>query len=553
MNKKLLLAAFLLILLGIVLRVYQFNKVPVSLYIDEVAMYIDAASIVKSGTDIHGLPWYQTIFPSYGDYKQPLFIWSIALLMKLFGIHEWVVRFPSLITGVLTIVFSSALAFELVRAKNILKKWVAVSTAVVISLSPWAVMFSRTGFEGQLGQFFLVASLYFFQVSTKKYKYILFAIILAALSTYSYFSVRFVFPTLLFAFWMYNLDGKFAFNKKLLKNAVLYFIIPLFSYFLLLVPLQQSPYYKVASDFRYTTDSILFTDDYILQSNELREITGNSPLDRLVFHRYIILMRELIRNYSDHLDFNFLFMSGDQNLRHGTSSDGVFIFGFLPFLVFGLFGLFTSQRKLFFLLVFWWLIALLPASIPETTPHTLRSLNAYAAVSMIIGYGIWYFFRLISEQKKGGGIIVLSSTLILIFIFSLSHFIHYYFVIYPTQSREAWYQRLKVEAQAITQIKGEKKVYIVDDNDKYFLWLIAYSDLLGSSFQEYGDQAFLLQKTAAYENGVHFDDLPAREFIAVTQDEEVKAEIENRFGERIKQHQIIYDGVGYPTHIYDLD
>mgnify|MGYP003988032779 FL=1 len=79
---------FLILLLAIFLRFYKLGQVPVSLYWDEAAILLDAKVVSQTGRDVHGNPWLQVLFPSYGDFKLPTYIWLAALSVKFLGVTE---------------------------------------------------------------------------------------------------------------------------------------------------------------------------------------------------------------------------------------------------------------------------------------------------------------------------------------------------------------------------------------------------------------------------------------------------------------------------------
>ena len=85
------------------LRLYALGSIPNGLYIDEVAIGVDALSLAKTGHDMHGGHWFTTVFPSYGDYKLPVYIWLAAISVRLFGATDFAVRLPSAIAGIGTV------------------------------------------------------------------------------------------------------------------------------------------------------------------------------------------------------------------------------------------------------------------------------------------------------------------------------------------------------------------------------------------------------------------------------------------------------------------
>src|SRR5260221_11836804 len=113
MSKKWFGFCFVLILLvAVAIRFYKLGSVPYSLYWDEVAMQVDVKSVVQTGRDMFGRPWYQVIYPSYGDFKLPVYIWAASGVEKMLGLSEFAFRLPSALAGIGTIIVAGWLAKE---------------------------------------------------------------------------------------------------------------------------------------------------------------------------------------------------------------------------------------------------------------------------------------------------------------------------------------------------------------------------------------------------------------------------------------------------------
>ena len=81
--KKEIIALALIVLLAAFLRLYQLEKVPYGLYIDEAGISVNASSILKTGKDEYGTP-YPLYFRSFDDYKTPGFVYLTAVTFALF-------------------------------------------------------------------------------------------------------------------------------------------------------------------------------------------------------------------------------------------------------------------------------------------------------------------------------------------------------------------------------------------------------------------------------------------------------------------------------------
>lgn len=502
----------LIILLGLLLRIFKFGQVPLSLYWDEVAILLEAKVLAKTLHDIHHLPFFQTMFASYGDYKLPVYIWLTTCFVKLLGVNAWVVRIPSLLAGIGTILFSGLLAKELFRKKLSKNKQNMLMLMVMLSvaLSPWSILFSRTGFEGHLGQFFVLLSGWVLlwgarlQQGRKNFwkpfsSLTLLAPLLGGIATYTYFSIRFVWPVVFIGL------GILAYKNVISKSSkmpLLWLSLGLLVFSLTLWPMVTSPFYQASNQFRLSTDSILNAYDYPVIANQYRELAGNTLLDRVFFHRDWLLLRELGRNFADNLSLNFLFVNGDQNLRHGTTQHGLFLLSFLPFLFIGLYYLFDREKLIFFSLLGWWMVALLPASVPETTPHALRSLNALVPISIILGTGLFSFLEWLENKSQ---LIKQSITTILFLIIGLNAllFAYHYFRVYPAQSAPAWQGGYKELALKIDQARRDREktaspetppIFIEKFDDRFYLWLLTFGEYSAKEIQNLPQENYQVTK-----------------------------------------------------------
>lgn len=95
---------FFLLFFGFFIRLYHLEKVPPSLFSDEVDLGYQAYSFLKTRRDYFGNPW-PISFHSFADFRAPFYIWSACGTILLFGLNEWGVRLPAVIFGCLGILF----------------------------------------------------------------------------------------------------------------------------------------------------------------------------------------------------------------------------------------------------------------------------------------------------------------------------------------------------------------------------------------------------------------------------------------------------------------
>lgn len=481
-----------IVILAALLRLWQLGHIPVSLYWDEAAMFVDVKSVLSTGKDMHGRPWFQLIYPSYGDYKLPVYIWAATASARIFGLSEFSLRLPSAIAGVLTVLIAGGLVRELLElfAKKHYRTqdldFIQLATMAVTALTPWSLLFSRTAFEGHIGQMLLGLSILLtaYGFRSKHNGAFFLAPVVAALATYSYYSVRFVWFAAFGAivlFYLWNTRSQ----KQIIRDIGVKSLAAVVLFVLCLLPLLRSPLAKDADKFRLGTASVLNNENLMIQSNIYRELAGNSRIDRVFYNRYWLMARELIKNYSDNLSPNFLFVQGDPNLRHGTGQVGLFYLIYLPFFLIGFAVLFRRHLPIALIIIIWWMAALLPASVPENTPHALRSLNALVPLVMIIGLGMSWVLKRVGSQ-------VLTIAVLAVVAISFAQFWWFYTTVYPKTSANDWQSGYAPLAKAVLQhSQSGKTVYIKPFDDRFYLWLMAYGPFDGKDFQQW--------KTADYK------------------------------------------------------
>jgi hypothetical protein len=292
------------------------------------------------------------------------------------------------------------------------------------------------------------------------------------LATYTYFSIRFVWP-LVFVVTV----GLFAWpsTKQKWRWLGLNLGLPLLLYGLLLLPMYRSPLYSDSNQFRLSADSILNMANWPVVANQYKLLASNTLLDKVVYHPWLLMGRELASNFADHLSADFLFFTGDANLRHSTLQHGLFLTMLIIPFVFGWWVIFRTHARAGVLLLVWWLAALLPASVPETTPHALRSLNALVPLATVIGWGCWQGWRTLSQISSRSVKQIIKLGVWLILALSVFDFTSFYFLAYPKISAADWqsgFRELAHEAWQESQIMDV--VWVEPFDGRFYLWLMAY-------------------------------------------------------------------------------
>lgn len=449
-------------------RFYKFGVVPSTLYWDEVAIMVDAKAIANTGYDHNGEYFLQPLFFSYGDYKLPIYIYLTAFV-TFFTNSDMAVRVPNLIIGILTVFLSAYISTKIIKINE--PKNLFLITAFVATMTPALFFFSRVGFESFASQFFLALSvLFLFLKKQNKFWQYLLAIFFGLLACYTYYSTRFVFPAVFITVFVIKEKIIYDFFSKF-KFISLGIYLLLFAVGLSLFKL--SPHYEKSQLVRLSTDSVLDMSKAVEWSNTNREKLNNSFASKIIFHRYNYIFRELATNYSDHMNVNFLYLNSDANLRHSTGKHGVLLLSFLPFSLYGLYLLAKKHRSALLIFTIWIIFGFLPASVPQTTPHLLRSLNTIIPLIIITSFGFYGFWEI--EFKKYFFINYLKYFIVLIFILEFFVYLHFYFNVYPKISESFWQKDFYDVTKKALRLKTENnniKIHQLDS--RLYLWLLLY-------------------------------------------------------------------------------
>jgi len=336
--------AFVLILF-LFSRIYKITDIPPSVYWDEASIGYNAYCLATDLKDEWGviLPLH---FRAFGEFKLPVYIYSVAVFVRTIGLNAYAVRLPAVLysLGTLVVVY-------LLTRKITGKESVAILASFVLSVSPWFFIFSRTGYEATAGLFFFLLGTYLFLFLDKFKYFLIIATFSFILSFYSYNSFRIIIPIWLILFLVY----KFHEFEKIRK----YFFVLALSLALFLISL--IPVYRL---YKYDAGGARFA-----------QVEITSKLD-------------FVKNYLSHFSPNFLFLKGDANPRSQIPGRGQLYLFEILLILFGLIAIVKSKKILYFLPLASLLLAPIPAALTKESPHALRALLAAPSFAMISALGV---------------------------------------------------------------------------------------------------------------------------------------------------------------------
>jgi 4-amino-4-deoxy-L-arabinose transferase-like glycosyltransferase len=441
----------IIIFIALLLRCWQIANLP-SLNPDEAALGYNAYSLIQTGRDEHGAAW-PLHFKSFGDYKPGGYVYLAIPFIKVLGPTPLAVRLPNLIFSVLTIFILYKLLLLLSKSEKI-----SLLSAIVLSISPWHLQFSRGAWESSTALFFLLLGIYWlykYLINNQKLYIYLFSLpIVVALATYH--SARIIAPILLLIILIFNL-------KKVLNRQ---FLVAIFIGLILVSPILIS-FLKNGGTTRFAGVGLTADTGPLSRSEELLNQHGNVKIwNRLIHNRRVLYTLSWIEKYSSHFNLNFLFIDGDQVPRSKNPDMGQLYLLELPFLILGIIKLIQSKNRQLQLFTFSFLfIAPIASSLTFQAPSALRALPMVIPLSILIAMGL--------DSIKNKIILII---IFFLYLVSILYYLDSYYVHAPKRYSFAWNSGFsEIIPYVESQKNSFKSIYFTDKYDQPYILYLFYT------------------------------------------------------------------------------
>lgn len=392
------LILFLIVILGLGLRLYKLSEVPSGFFSDEASIGYNAYSILNTGKDEYSIP-FPIFFRAFGEYKNPVQIYLTVPFIFIFGLSEFSTRLPSVFFGIITIIFLYLLI------KELFNKRIALLSAFIASTMPWLLHYNRTAFELNSYIAFFIISLYLFIKSIKHRTYFIPACVSLALSIYTYYPTILIIPMLLL--------GILFIYRKIFLSRKKYFFAGFAAFTIICIPMLSS-FLTGQGTARFNAVSVFSA-----------KLSFTGTVSRII-HNYLFQLSPT------------LLISGEPTFitRHFTGGLTPILPITLPFIFVGLAHTFlTIQKRSSQLLIYWFLIYPIAGAVTADTPFTSRSIIGAPLFAIFISLGV-------STTIKHVGKFI-NTSLLTVFILSailinLLFFAKFYFTQYPMYSSDYW-------------------------------------------------------------------------------------------------------------------
>lgn len=442
MPKKFTLILGLVILLAFFLRFYKITEVPPALNWDEASIAYNAYSVLKTGRDEWG-ELFPLHFKSYGEYKLPAQIYFSIPGVAIFGLSELGVRITPVIYGALTVLLMFFLGKEIFGSKL-----VGLISSFLLAVSPWHIQLTRGSFESSFATFWVVLGVWLLIKGFRDPKWVVWSMIPFAISVYTYNTTRVFTPLFLLTILFFYIKHWLRFPKMVILSMILFsaLMIPLIPFVL-----------GGEGGARYKLVSVADDPGLIPRINEHRANSQlPATLSRLIHNRVTYISKAFITNYSAHFSPSFLFISGAPHKHHHVQGMGELFYFQAPFLLLGLYLLFSSKQKFKGLLISWIILAFVPVAVTnDSIPNALRTLVAAPFYQLIAAFGFVETARSTSKKLP----LLFNSLLVLlalVVVVEVGAYLYNYHNVYPVLYSRDWQYGYK-------EVVG----YIKNNRDKY--------------------------------------------------------------------------------------
>jgi len=449
----------LVLLLASVIRLWDLSNTPISLYWDEMDVGYQAYSILNTGKDYFGN--FLPLTPhSFADFRAPVFIYLTIPFIQVFDLTALGVRLPAAVAAVVSIYLIFLVAKEILENKKL-----ALIAALILAFSPWHIHYSRMSFEATTMLTFFLLGVYGFFKGLKAPKWFIVSSIGFSLSMWTYNTAKLFVPLTIFILAVLFFKSIKTNFKKPLLIALLIFIIQgalLFYSNFFMEGGQRFSEISVFTDPQIASkvDYLRFQSALSFSENQ-RADQQTRLIDKIVYNKPILILDRLSANFIEVFSTEFLFLSGDPNLRHSASIVGQFYrIEFLTFIL-GLAVLITNlkKRKMVFLSL-WILTAPIPAIFTrDGGNHATRLFFLLPALILVITLGVGFMGEIFTGKIKKIAFI----GYFLIFFFQASIFLNFYFGAYSWESGEGFQDGFSQLVRKAIELKGEYDYVIIDD------------------------------------------------------------------------------------------
>ena len=453
-------AGLVLFFVSTFLHFWKFPEIPNGFYYDEVSVGYNAYCIAMSGADEYGSK-YPVFFKCFGNYHEPVMIYILAPMVKIFGLEKWVERLPS---GIFLILASSAFFF--LAAKFVRNRWICLGGAFVFSILPWLFPISRVGIGGYTAMLLgMIAGCYFLldAIGRKSFASAVLSGGFCAFAMYSHNIGRPMTAVMLICFVI-------AFNVLLIKRWKV-FILFVSSYMVFLLPMIIAVINNPESMTARFSGMSVWSD--------------GAPLFEVI--------KRILERYMEYFSPAFLFIQGDYELRHNAGSSGELYVFMAPFIIAGFYFVIKRFRRNPYCRFILFALISYPAAAVMTMEkmHGTRCMNGAPFWCMFSLIGFYFIWRYKPKFR------IVMVAILCFSVIEISFYFMNYFGKYAVDSRTSFYSSfVETVESSFKNLSGNETLYVSDSvffqpvdrsfKPYWYVYFLFYGKVAPETYQKAG-------------------------------------------------------------------
>ncbi len=444
----------ILIISAAIPRILWLDIVPPAMVGDELNYVLNAKSIFTSNENI---PWTASSLFSWGEKDFDVVISEIpSLIISLWvgpnPLSQFNARLPNAIMAIFSVIFVYLIT------RILLNNTIAKIAGIFMAANPWNIHLGRTALELSPALFFFLFGIYLL-LKFRSYK-IFFSLPIFICGFLSYLGAKILFLPVISVLLIYKFktdSGKKLPKSRSLGNKLVYLSYFLAAFLIVLIYFLTLTFHPAGTR---KGELLIFSPQWSksIVDNERQQAIPNPALT-VFSNKAVVLSRRVIDTYISSFFLFLLFSKGETISIYSTWEYGQLHYIDMILIAIGFLALFTTYRKVFYLLVALILVSPIASAVDlvqET--YAVRSFPLFPFLVIVSAVGFWY----IREKFKFGK--VLAVIVAIIYLASFLYFLHLYYFRFPIYSAERWLfnERLAANYAHLAQNKEEiKKVYVV--------------------------------------------------------------------------------------------
>lgn len=471
-----LILVLLIAIFGALLYFYKLESIPPGLYVDEALSGYNAYSILETGRDEYGKS-FPILFRFFGSYSPPLYTYLSVIPVKIFGLNVFATRFISALTAVLGIV----LIYVFLKKFNVIKNSsvTPIIGALLFCISPWNVLFARTGYEIYLGFILFLMGVLFIWLGFIRRYFLILGLGVLSLSTYGAHAERYIVPLFILGlviFFRNKLNYKF-FGLGVITALII-----------------QLPHLIILNTPAFFTKNDLFLSGIL--NNTTSKLSAFFPPTLSFLLSFIWTITAKIFTYFSPAS---LFLYPDDDLQRSLPELSIFYpWMLIPYFLgwFVLVKNFKSLEGRFLILLL--AVTVLPAALTKDAFSTQRALPLLLPLILIISLGMDKIISFFNLR-------VWLPLIVIILLISLTDLWRSYFVFLPNERAQIWGYGFK-ELTHFIEVNSKEK-FIIDQSriKPAYIELAFYLKYPPGKFQQTVDQTIKEDYYSNTEFSTHYN------------------------------------------------